>query len=407
MSASVSALTGGRARLMGLIGAGHFYSHFSGLILPPLFPVLKAEFGVSYVALGSLISIFAFATSVAQIPVGFLVDRLGARSVLIVGLALVGAAFLLIGLATAFWQIALLMALAGLGNSVFHPADYAILSERIEEGYLGRAMSIHGFTGYIGWVAAPATMLGLASLTDWRVAVAIAGLLGIAIAAVMAWRGGGLGSPAQRGPSGGGGRDSALRRGIGLMQSTPMLMMFGFFLLTAASTAGITTFTVVAVMSLYGVDVVVANYALTGFFVGMAAGVLVGGWLADLTGRHNLVTAVAIAGSALFVALFAPGTMPLYFAVAALAACGLLFGITTPSRDMLVRAATPPGSIGVAFGFTSTGLGIGSAVGPIICGWIMDAGHPDWAFLMLAAVMVLSIATLVAARPAAARPIGG
>jgi MFS family permease len=399
VSSTAISQAGERTKVVGLIGLGHFYSHFSTLILPPLFPFMKGELDVSYVALGALASTYSFATGASQIPIGFVVDRFGARTALLSGIALIGAAFALVGVADAFWQLFVLLVIAGLANGVFHPADYSILAARIPESFLGRAMSVHSFSGYIGFALAPVTMLALYGLFGWRGAAVAAGIGGVVIALVMMGFGDGLDDRAARAAEGK--SKSASKQGMELMRSVPMIMMFLFFVFTSAVTAGFSTFSVVAIGALYGVGETIAGYGLTGFLVGMALGVLVGGVLADATKRHNLVAGAAVVVvSALFL-LVGLGSVPTVAALAALACAGLGYGISSPSRDLIVRAAAPPGSIGVAFGFTSTGLGIGGAIGPLLCGWLMDSARPDLAFVLLAVLSLVSVATIWATRPRA------
>ena len=397
MSSVIATSAGERNRVIGLLSLGHFYSHFSSLILPPLFVMMKQDFDVSYVALGSIVTAYAVATSLGQIPVGFLVDKIGGRTVLLLGLGLLSVASGLVGVATEFWQIVVLSFFAGLGNSVFHPADYAILSARIQEGVLGRAMSVHAFSGYIGWAAAPPFMLGIAALTDWRTSVIAAGLVGVAITLLLFQQGEALrdqavtaeGTP-RRGPP--------LRQGFELMKSPPILMLFVFFLLTAVTVTGASAFAIVGIDAIYDTGEVLAGHALSGYMITMAVGVLIGGWAADWTKQHNLVASVTVLGSTAFMIALGLGPQPLALGFLAFAAAGLLMGVASPSRDLLVRAATPPGSIGVAFGFTSTGMGVGSGLGPLFCGWFMDAGEPGWMFVMLGAASGLAVITIVLTR---------
>ena len=397
MSTIVATSAGERNRVIGLLSVGHFYSHFSGLILPPVFTMLRQDFDVSYLALGSVMTAYAVTTSVGQIPVGFLVDKFGGRIVLLIGMALLSVSFGLVGVATEFWQIVVLAGLGGLGNSVFHPADYAILSARIQDSVLGRAMSVHAFSGYIGWALAPPFMIGIAALTDWRTAVIAAGVLGLAITAVMFLQGDDLRD--RVGPSEAGARRGPpLAQGLTLMKSPPMMMMFGFFLLTAVTVTGASAFAIVGIDALYGTGEVLAGHALTGYMVTMAVGVLIGGWAADWTKRHNLLASLTITGSTVFMIVLGLGPEPPVVGFVSFAVAGLLMGVASPSRDLLVKAATPPGSIGVAFGFTSTGLGVGTGLGPIFCGWFMDAGEPGWMFVMLGAASALAVVTIVLTR---------
>lgn len=399
---AVIGATGPRNRVIGLISAGHFYSHFCVLMLPPLFPLLKDGFGVSYALLGSAIAAFGAATGAGQIPMGFLVDRIGGRRVLVLGIALMGSALALTGLTTAYWQLLALYAVAGLGNSVFHPADYAILSARIDEGHTGRAFSVHTFSGYLGWTAAPPAMLGLIAVMDWRWAITCVGVLGLGLALTLAFHGRLLDGPdAQPAPppgpasrADGGG----LRQGMALMGSMPMAMMFLFFLLTATAGSGLMSFAVVAAMSVFGADLVAANAVLTGYLFAGALGVLLGGWIADRIGRHNLVTSIAILAMAAVLVAIGFGVLSVLAMIGAMSLAGLLYGIASPSRDMLVRAVTPAGSIGVAFGFTATGFSIGNSIAPVLFGWVMDQGWPSLLFTAAGAIMAVSIITVVATR---------
>jgi MFS family permease len=400
VSTGAIARAGEQTKVVGLVGLGHFYSHFSVLILPPLFPFMKGEFDVSYVALGGLASAYNIATGASQVPFGFVVDRFGARTALLGGIAAIGGCFALIGFADAYWQIMALLLLAGLANGVFHPADYSILAARISEGFLGRAMSLHSFTGYIGFAVAPMGMLALYGWAGWRGAASAAGILGVAIACVMLLYGGSLDDRAAR-ASHAAPAKSASATGFALMRSAPMVMMFVFFAFTSAVTSGFSSFSVVAIGELYRVRETVAGYGLTAFLSAVAIGVLVGGVLADHTRRHNLVAGIAVAAVAVLFAIVGVGTVPVAVALSAIALAGFGYGVSSPSRDLIVRAAAPPGAVGVAFGFTSTGLGVGGAIGPVLCGWLMDAARPDLSFLLLAGLSLAAVVTVWATRPRA------
>lgn len=382
--------------LIGLVGAGHLFSHFVMLALPPLFLLIKQEMGVSYVALGGVVSVMATMSAVGQIPMGFLVDRIGGRFVLLGGMALMSVCLLLVGFSSSYWTLFVLFAVAGIGNSVFHPADYAILSARLDESVHGRAFSIHSFTGYLGWACAALVMLPLGNAIGWRLSIVVVGMAGLLITAAMA-----VGSrylddrhsspqadrSANRKPNG-------WRAGTSLMVSFPILMLFTFFALSVTATAGIMTFSIPANVALYGLDDVTASLALTAHLVACAAGVLVGGWLADLTARHNIVTALAIISMAVSVLLLAMEGAILIIMASSMILSGLFYGISSPSRDILIKKATPAGLEGVAFGFTSTGMSLGNLLGPLLCGWIMDAGEPRLMYVVLAAIIALSVITV-------------
>ena len=399
---SVGIVAGGRERswVLGLVSAGHFYSHFVMLCLPPVFLAMKQDLDASFAAVGSVMAALNATSGIGQIPMGFLVDRFGGRRVLTTGIALMGLCLALVGLTTAYWQLLVLFAVAGIGNSVFHPADYAILNARVDRGYFGRAASVHTFAGYLGWTAAPPTMLALSYHANWRIAVATVGVAGLCIALAMLRRGRLLDdlapdsqltdvAPKER---------ATLADGFRLMRSLPMAMMFAFFALTAAATIGLMAFSAVALVALDRLDAFFANTALTAHLFASACGVLIGGCLADRTDRHNLVTSLSILAMAAAVAALSIGGLPGALVFLLMAASGLFYGISSPSRDVIVKAVTPPGSMGVAFGFTATGLSLGNTVSPTLFGWVMDMNRPALVFALVAVVIAGSVATVVLTR---------
>ncbi|MEE8333579.1 MAG: MFS transporter [Alphaproteobacteria bacterium] len=399
MTSGVAASRSERLWIVGLVGVGHFFSHFVMLALPPLFPLLVPELGIGYAAAGLLIGAFSLTTGAAQIPMGFLVDRIGGRAVLVLGLAVMGGALALVPFTEGYWSLCALLVIAGIGNSVFHPADYAILAARVGEAHFGRAVSIHTFLGYLGWAAAPPIMLALTAWVDWRMALGLVGMAGLAIAAVMLWRAGLLDDTASRAARGTQAREGGgLATGLALMRSTPMVMMFLFFVLTGMGGQGILAFTIVGLPLIHGVAGQTASSILTAHLVASAVGVLVGGWLADRTSRHNLVAALSIGGVALAILLVGFDEVPVLLMTLMMVLGGLLYGISSPSRDIIVKQAATATSTGVAFGFTATGLSIGSAIGPVVFGWIMDFGRPDLVFVGVAALMALSVVTVVLTR---------
>src|SRR5215204_365107 len=367
------------AHVIGLVGAAHFVSHFYILTLAPLFTVVRADFGVTYTELGLALAAFNIVSALFQTAAGFLVDRVNARAVLVAGL-LIGASAL-VGAATlpSFWGFVAMFALLGLGNTVYHPANYALLSRRISPSRVSQAYSIHTFAGMLGSAAAPASMLMLANAFGWRGAYFAAALLGFGVAAVLIVRGNALAvpSPAKFGRPEAKHAPPANGR---LLLSPPILLNLLFFVLLALSSSGIQNFSVVALEALHGTPLVVSNAALSGYLAMSALGVLAGGWLAMRTTRH---AAVAIVGCAVFaLAILLVG----FFDVNALllilltGIAGLCNGVIMPSRDMLVRAVTPAGSFGKVFGFVTTGFNIGGIITPLLFGWLLDQGNPRGVF---------------------------
>ena len=382
-------------RVIALIGCGHMVSHFLQLTLPPLFPLLREELGVSWVALGVISSVFYAVSGLAQPVAGFFVDHFGARRVLLSGMVLAGAAIASAGLAPGYGTLLPIAALAGLGNSVFHPADYSMLNAAVSGRRIARAYSVHQISGNIGWVLAPLLVGSVTHLAGWRVALLTAGGVALLATFVIALHTRGLGAPMPALPRAHGGR---LRADLRLLTAVPILMAFGYFVLLTASTSGIQTFAVPALGMIYHAPLVLATGALTVYLFGNASGVLTGGLLADRATRHDLVAAAGVLCAATLMVVLASGVLPLGAVSAVMALIGFSMGVTAPSRDMLVRAATPAGSSGKVFGFVYSGLDVGSLIAPPVYGWFLDRGEPRTMFVVIAAVMLVMIATVVQVR---------
>ncbi|MBU6456986.1 MAG: MFS transporter [Bradyrhizobium sp.] len=380
-------------RTLAAISAAHWVSHFHMFVLPMLFPFLKQQLGVSYIDLGVPLTIFAVVSGLTQAPIGYLADHIGARKILLMGLTLGGFALIMLGLHLSYpWLIASAV-LLGLANSVYHPADYAILSAHMDERRMGRAFSIHTFAGFVGAAVAPATVAALVASIGGHGALIVTGAVGPAVALLVVVAGIPDASTADHVPSG----TPAPKQNI----ITPALVVLTiFFMLLSLSNAGIGNFGVVALMSGYGASFSTANIALTAFLGASAAGVLAGGFLADRTRRHGQVAATSFAINAALVLAIAVIALPPPLLIAAMALAGFLGGMIAPSRDMLVRNAVPPGAAGRAFGIVSTGFNIGGIVSPLLFGWIMDQNMPHWVFGTSVVFMVLTVLlALVTDRP--------
>ena len=377
-----------------LVSAAHFVQHFQGMVLPPLFPFLAAGFGVGFVELGFALTVSNVAAVAAQLPVGFLVDRIGSRRMLVGALILSAIAFLGFAIAPSYPRLLIMMAAIGLSNSVFHPADYAILSARIAPARLGRAFSVHSFAGFIGTAIAPIAMLAIVAALGLNIGFALVGgvALAVALALSLVRR---VDSTALR--KEGAEADHAVNRGNGRISVlTPsILALTGFFALLSLSGTGISNFSVVALTSAFGTPLSIANLALTGYLMAQAFGVLAGGFVADLTRRHAEVAALGYginAGIVLVIGTVGLGAVPL---IGAMACAGFLGGLIMPSRDMLVRAAAPPGAIGRTFGLVTAGFNIAGMIGPLLFGFIIDHGAPRWVFGASVIVMVVTAAVAV------------
>ena len=361
--------------IVGTISAAHFCSHFYQFTLPLLFPRIQQEYGIGFTELGLIVTVFYASSGFAQTAAGFLVDHVGPARVLAAGLGLLAASMALVALVPSFWLIYPAAALAGLGNSVFHPADYSIMSRRVEKSRVGRAFAVHALSGTLGYAAAPAVMVGLASILPWRSAVLFAALGGgLVFLLVMAKQRLLAGPPAiapapvaATGPA---------PSPLAALRHPAVLVCFSFFFLMAVPTVGLSGFTTTALGRLFETPIAVVAAALTVNLVGSAMGVMLGGILADRIGHHERI----VAGfSALTLALV-------------LGAAGFSSGLATPSRDMLVRsAAATSATTGKVFGFAYSGFDLGSAAAPPLLGYLLDNGHAAWVLPAMALALVLVI----------------
>jgi MFS family permease len=376
--------TGSSLRTLAAISVAHWVSHFYLLVLPMLFPFLKEQLGVGYIELGLALTVSAIVSGLTQAPIGYLADHIGARKILLIGLTVGGLALILLGMHLNYASLIVCAALLGLANSVYHPADYAILSAHMDEARMGRAFSIHTFAGFVGGAVAPAIIAALVASIGGLGALVAAGAVGplVALSLIL------VGIP----DAGANSRKSEDARTPQPNVVTPAIVVLTvFFMLLSLSNAGIGNFGVVALMSGYGMSFSSANMALTAFLGASAAGVLAGGYLADRTRRHGQVAAICFGVNAGVVLLIALVAMPSMVLTAAMGLAGFLGGVIAPSRDMLVRNAAPPGTAGRAFGIVSTGFNLGGIVSPLLYGWIMDQDMPQWVFGVSVAFMLLTV----------------
>jgi len=391
-------------RVIGLVGVAHGFSHFYQLAIPPLFPLLKAEFGVSYAALGSVMAVYFAVSGVMQTVAGFAVDRYGARPVLIGGLMLAALGIGLAGLVPSFEWFYAAMLIAGLGNCVFHPADLALLNAKIAPRRLGYAFSAHSITGYLGWAIAPLVSVAVAHVWGWRGALVAAGLAGAAFAAFMATQ-----RVLAAGPSKGHRETAAaagLRGDVRLLLSTPVVLCFAFFLLLSMALSGWQTFSTTALTQLYSIELVLASSGLTAFMFGSAAGVAFGGVLAARTDRHRTIATLGMLGSAAATFTLGTAAMPLASVMPIAALAGFAVGSVAPARDILVRENTPARARGKVYGFVYSALDLGGLAAPLAIGWLLDRGAAHMVFMSAAAFMALSVPTvLFLRRTAAVQPV--
>jgi MFS transporter, FSR family, fosmidomycin resistance protein len=378
-------------RLVGGVCFAHLVSHYYITLLAPLFLFVREDYGVSYTQLGFALTAFNVLTSALQTPTGFLVDRVSARIVIICGLVLGAAAFAVAGLVHSFWVFVAMFAVAGIANTVYHPADYALLSQHIPAARAGRVFSYHTFSGMLGNAVAPPTLLLMQAWVGWRGAFLGAAALGLVAAVVLIFT---------REP-----QPLAIRTrkhetadapldGWRLLMAPAILINLVFFILLSFCGGGLSNYLVAALGALYGTPATVANSALTALLFMGAAGVLVGGILTGMTSRHGLVASGGLLVTAIACMLVGLIDFNALALVLLMAAAGFFSGLTMPSRDMIVRSVTPPGAYGRVFGFVSSGFNIAGIVSPIIFGQLLDHGYVREMFFFMALCALLAILTV-------------
>lgn len=393
-------------RIIGLVGLAHATSHFFHLVLPPLFPWLKLEFGLSYSELGLIMSVFFIVSGTGQAAAGFIVDRVGAAPVLFGGIALCALSALVLAAAPNYPMLLVGAGIAGLGNSVFHPADFTLLGQRVSASRVSHAYSMHGISGNLGWAAAPVFVAGIAAAAGWRIALVCASLVAIAVLLALMTQRRLLAGPvpaahAERG----GASHAAAATPFAFMRLPGVWMCFAFFFITAMALGGIQSFAPAALHDLYGTPIALAGTGITVYMIMSALGMVAGGFVAARATHHERTIAIAfVVGGATAVLMglgFAPGGI---FWVM-LAIMGFTAGIAGPSRDLLVRAAAPRNATGRVFGVVYSGLDIGLSIAPVIFGALMDSHLPGWIFVIVGLLQTAALLTAIGVGKRAARPV--
>ncbi|WP_421996576.1 MFS transporter [Reyranella sp.] len=393
-----SATVGRETKIIGLVAIAHFVSHIHIMLLPPILLQVKEAFGVTYTQVALAITVFNIASALLQTPAGFMVDRFGPRFMLIGGLVVGGAAIVAAALLPGYWFFIIAYALLGVANTVYHPADYSILSATVDHKRIGKAFSIHTFAGYLGSGVTPAMVLGCAALWGWQGAFLFAGALSFAVALLLIVAGSILPRVVhkpQPHKARSHGAAAEAKVGLDLLLSAPILRNLLFFFCIAMANGGIQTYSVVGLGAIHGTPASVANIGLSGFLLFSAGGVLLGGFIADRTPHHERVAAVGFACTSTMAILMAWVSMPAILLIGVMSLGGLLNGVIQPSRDMMVRAVTPPGSFGKVFGFVSTGFNLGGVVAPLLYAALMDHHEPRAIFMIVTAFIFLALLTAV------------
>jgi len=384
-------------RVIGLISLAHGSSHFFHLILPPMFPWLKAEFGFNYAELGLLMTIFFVVSCIVQAASGFLVDRIGARPVLFTGIGLLALAALTYSQSNGYGMLVLGAVIAGCGNGIFHPVDYTLINHKISPANLPYAYSIHGVTGYLGWAAAPAFMVAMTAVFDWRIAFLGAAVLEALVLLILwinrarlvddvkARREESQNDHAINNPG------SAPLSTFGFMRLPAVWLCWIFFFFSMAATTGLQSFAPTALFEIYELSVSSGNYYLTLMSMGGAGGMLLGGYLATRIKVPERIITMCFTVNIVMGLLLATGQLPPEIILLAFVVIGLGLGIAAPSRDLMIRSATPSGSSGRVYGIVYSGIDLGAALSPLVFGIFLDIGLPKFLFIGVALLQLMII----------------
>ena len=387
-------------RVISLISLAHGSSHFFHLILPPMFPWLKDAFSLSYAELGMLMSIFFVVSCIVQAASGFLVDRIVARPVLFAGLALLALAALTYSQSTSYAMLILGAVIAGCGNGIFHPVDYTLINHKVSPPNLPYAYSMHGVTGYLGWAAAPTFMVGIAELSDWRIAFLSAALLEVCILVILWMNKSYLLDNVKERHENSYASAQVARLGVAPESTFAFLKLTGvwlcwiFFFFSMASTSSLQSFAPSALFKLYEIPLDVGSYFITLLALGSAGGVLFGGYLAAKLQAPERIVSSCLSITVAMCLLLATGLLSAQIIPYVFFALGFGYGVVAPSRDLMVKQATPKGVAGRVYGIVYSGIDLGAAVGPFIFGFFMDAGLPKALFIGIALFQLMIIPTV-------------
>lgn len=384
------------AEVIAVVGFAHGVSHFFHLVIPALFPALRAAFDLSYTEVGALMTTFFIVSGIGQAVAGFAVDRFGALRVLRAGVLLLAVSGVLLASATGYAGLMLAALVAGMGNSVFHPADFTLLNRHVGQPRLGHAFAMHGLSGNLGWAAAPPFMLSVMALADWRGASLAAGALAGLALLVLYWRGACVyESPEQLAAH----RQQQAQQGgaLAFLRLPVIWLCFAFFLTLTVAFGALQNFLPAVLRELYGVSVLLAASAQTAYLLAGAAGMALGGFLSSRSQHQERIIAVMLGGAACMGVMASFGNLPEVALLPLFTFMGLAGGIAGPSRDLLVRQAAArslgTGSFGRVYGFVYSGLDIGLASAPLLFGRFLDAQHPGWVLLGVACFQILALLT--------------
>ncbi|ELY32693.1 major facilitator superfamily protein [Natrialba magadii ATCC 43099] len=402
-----------RPRAVGSVTVGHGVNEFFSIVIPPIIPLLVADFGITYGQAGVLVTIFFVMYALFQLPAGMLADVIGKERLLIAGLFGMAGGVLVASMATSYETLLVAQAIAGISGSAFHPTGMALVSDYETKQTEGKAMGVFGFGGALGTMSAPVIVGGVAAVADWRLALATGVAIGVLVTCLVVYLfvtaeepdvdevDGTDDESASTARTDGGRSEStqsvraAIWNAIDLPITPSIVVLFFVTVVLSMQHRAIQTYTTSYVAAETGASVAAGNVTFFALLVGGSLASLYAGDLADRFDRITLGIAASLATAALVAATLATTLLeglPIELLTAILAVWFAVIGAgmyaSYPVKNAMVSQQAEATSSGSLFGVIQTGSAIGSASGPTVFGVLSTRWGVVAAFPAIAAVSV-------------------
>lgn len=406
-----------QSRVVALVSGSHLVNHAYLLLLPPAFPFLRPEFGVTTAQLGLAVGLLGAVVTVLQLPLGYVSDTYSRQLVLAISLVVGAVGCAMVALAPTFEWLLAAQVVLGVGVAGHHPAHYPLLAAATPDGRRGRAYSAHGFAGALG-LATPFALVSLATVAGygWRVAVgavAVGGAL-YAVVGLAALRGVPRGvthppdaSPLPRPRELGNTRASALlgraARGVhaelrGFLATPAIPVLTALWFVNSVAAWGVRTYASTLLSDGYGLSPASATLAGSAMLGVGAVCILVGGYVTDRAGPLPTMV-VGYAALVALASVLGTGALPALVAGAAVLPLAATVDVSRPGRAALTDAASSRGDVGKNFALMTVGISAGGAVAPPAFGALIGAFGVGPAFYAVALTALVALAlTLAVAR---------
>lgn len=415
-------MTGFRDRqatlVVSLVGGSHVVNHMYYMLLPPVTAVAAADLGVGVARIGLAIGLLGAVVTGLQLPFGHLSDTRGRTPMLAISLGFGALGAVLTATAQSYAWLLVSQAILGVGIAGHHPAHYPLLSAATDSGTRGRAFSVHGFTGALGFAAPPAIVAIVLTLGyGWRTALGLIAVGGVAYAVVcvavfVRYVDDGITAPSDTSRADESwslarvralpGRAFASLRGMLAVRG--ILLVTVLWLVTSIAAWGIKTQTLPLLTDTYGLQSATANTLVSAMFVVGAVLMFGGGWLTDRFSPEIVLVAGYVALVAV-TATLATGALPALVVVGLTLLLASTIDYSRPARATLADHFSSANDIGKNFGLVTIGISGGAVIAPPVLGWVSGTYGVEASFATMAVLGLLSLAlTGVVLRVGGKRP---